>query len=109
MSTVTIPRTNVTVEEVSTVLRNELGSHYQVTPFAASHVHHESSADANSILVRRNWLIQANVRLVAGTDQTEIHVGSAANFTPTGLLLNGTTIVRKVHRVLEHSTELAGS
>src|ERR1700679_3892687 len=109
MSTVTIPRSNVTVEEVSAVLRNELGSHYKVSPFAVSHAHHQSSTDTKSILVRRNWLIQANVRDVAGTAETELHIQSAANVTPTGHLLNSTTIVRKVHQILEHSSELARS
>jgi hypothetical protein len=107
MSTVTIPRSNVTVEEVSAVLRNKLGSHYKVTPSVASHFHHEAPGDAHSILVKRNWFVQANIRVVPGTNDTEIHIGSAANFTPTGLLLNSTTIVRKVHQVLEHSPELA--
>jgi hypothetical protein len=109
MSTVTIPRPNVTVDEVSAVLRDKLGSHYKVTPFVASHFHHEASGYANSILVKRNWLMQANIRVVPGIADTEIIVGSAANFTPPGHLLNSTTIVRKVHQVLEHSVELVGS
>jgi hypothetical protein len=106
MSTVTIPRSNVTVEEVSAVLRERLGSHYKVTPTVAEHFHHETSGYANSILVRRNWFQQANIRVVPGTNDTEIHVGSAANFTPTGILLNRASIVRKVQQVLAHSPEL---
>jgi hypothetical protein len=109
MSTVTISRPNVTVEEVSAVLRDRLGSRYKVTPFVVSHFHRESSGDANSILVKRNWFVQANVRVVTGTNETMIHVGSAANFTPTGHLLNSATVVRKVREILEHSIELAGS
>jgi hypothetical protein len=109
MSTVTIPRSNVTVEEVSAVLRSELGSRYRVKPSVASHFHHESSGYENAILVKRNWFLQANIRVVPGRNDTEIHIGSAADFTPTGHLLNRATIVRKVHQALEHSAELARS
>jgi hypothetical protein len=109
MSTVTIPRSNVTVEEVSAVLRSKLGSHYKVKPSVASHFHHESPGYDNAVLVKRNWFLQANIRVVPGANGTEIHIGSAADFTPTGHLLNSATIVRKVRQVLEHSAELARS
>jgi hypothetical protein len=107
--TVTIPRSTVTVEEVRGVLESDLGSRYSVTPFAKSRFHHESAGDENSILVRRNWFMQASVRVENGINNTEIHVGSAANFTPTGLLLNNATVMRKVQHVLEDSQDLAGS
>jgi ABC-type multidrug transport system ATPase subunit len=71
MSTVIIPRSNVTVEEVSGVLRDKLGSHCKVTPFAASNLHHETSGYAGSILVKRNWLERANIRILPGADCTE--------------------------------------
>jgi hypothetical protein len=41
MSTITIPRSNLTVEEVSAVLWDKLGSHYKLTPSFTSHLHHE--------------------------------------------------------------------
>ena len=106
MSTITIPRSSVTVEEVSAVLRNKLGSHYKVTPSFTSHFHHESPGHADSIPVRRHWFEQGHVGVVPGANATEIHVGSGANFTPTGLLINRTSIVRKVHHVLEDAPEL---
>ena len=74
-----------------------------------SRFHHESPAGADSILVRRHWFEQASIRVIAGPDSTEVHVGSAANFTPTGLLINRVGIIRKVHQVLEQAPELASS
>jgi hypothetical protein len=107
MSTVTIPRSDVTVEEVSGVLRDSLGSHYKVTPFADSNLHHETSGYADSILVKRNWLERANIRILPGTNTTEIKVSAASAFTFGGFLINRIGITRKVHQVLEHSAELA--
>ena len=108
MSSIMVPRPNVTVEEVSAVLRDKFGSHYKVTPAVTAHFHHESSGRADSILVKRHWFEQASIRVIPGDNDTEIHVGSAANFTPTGYLINRASIVRKVHHVLEHSPDLAG-
>jgi hypothetical protein len=109
MSTVTIPRSNVTVEEVSDVLRDELGSHCEVTPFGASSLNHETSGYAGSILVKRNWLERTNIRILPGANSTEIDVSAASAYTLGGFLINRIGITRKVHRVLEHSAELAGS
>jgi hypothetical protein len=103
MSTVTVPRPNVTVEEVCAVLRDRLGSRYEVTPGVTSHFHKEFSGDANSILVKRHWFEQASIQIVPGANHTEIHVGSAANFTPPATLYNRASIVRKVHQVLDHA------
>ena len=109
MPTVTVPRANVTVEDVSVVLRTKLGPCYKITPAVTSRFHHESPAGANSALIRRHWFEQASIQVIAGPDSTEIHVGSAANFTPTGLLINRAGIMRKVHQVLEQAPELASS
>jgi hypothetical protein len=109
MPTVTVPRADVTVEEVTAVLRSNLGARYQVMPSVTSRLHVESSGDANSILVKRHWFEQASVRIEPGSGRTEIHVGSAANFTPTGLLFNRASIVRKVRQILEQAPELIGS
>jgi hypothetical protein len=106
MKTLTIQRSNVTIDEVAAVLRRELGSRYKVMPSVTSHIHHESSGHSNSILVKRHWLEQANVEVVPGDGETKIHVGGAANFTPTGILINRASIVRKVYQVLDHSAEL---
>jgi hypothetical protein len=109
MSTIKVSRSNVTAEEVSVVLREGLGSRYRVTPFVTSHVHQEFTDRADSILVKRHWFEQANVKIVARTGGTEIHVSGAGNFTLPGVLFNRASIVRKVGRVLEGSTVLAES
>jgi hypothetical protein len=108
MPIITIPRSNVTVDEVSEILRAGLGSRYKVLPSVASHVHHESSGHPNSILVKRHWWEQALVEIVAGISETEIHIGGAASVTPPGFLINRAGIVRKVQHVLEQSSVLAG-
>jgi hypothetical protein len=74
-----------------------------------SRFHHQSPAGANSILVRRHWFEQASIQVIAGPDSTDIHIGSAANFTPAGLLINRAGIMRKVHQMLEHAPGLACS
>ena len=107
MPTVTVPRANVTVEDVNVVLRTKLGPRYKITPAVTSRFHHESPAGTHSALIRRHWFEQASIQVIAGPDSTEIHVGSAANFTPTGLLINRAGIMRKVHQVLEQAPELA--
>jgi len=109
MPTVTVPRANVTVEDVSAVLRTKLGPRYKITPAVTSRFHHKFAAGANSALIRRHWFEQASIQVIAGPDSTEIHVGSAANFTPTGLIINRASIIRKVHQVLEQAPELASS
>ena len=96
-------------EQVSAVLREKLGPRYKVTPAATSHFHHQSPAGADSVLVRRHWFEQASIRIVPGPDRTEIHIGNAANFTPAGLLINRSSIIRKLQQVLEHAPELASS
>ena len=109
MPTITVPRANVTVEDVSTFLRSKLGPRYQITPSVTSRFHHQTPAGPNTALIRRHWFEQASIQVISGPDSTEIHVGSAANFTPTGLLVNHAGIIRKVHQALEHSPELASS
>jgi hypothetical protein len=109
MPTVTVPRANVTVDDVCAVLRKELGSRYMITPAVTSHFHMESAGDAGSILVKRHWFEQASIEVVLGPDSTELRIGSAANFTPGGLIINRATIVPRVRKALEHAPELAGS
>jgi hypothetical protein len=101
--TITVPNANVTVEQVSAVLREKLGPRYKITPAMTSRFHRQSPAGADSILVRRRWFEQASIRVIPGPDNTEVHVRSAANFTPTGLLINRAGIIRKVHQVLQRA------
>src|ERR1022692_700841 len=69
---VRVPRSDVTVEEVSVVLRRTLGSRYRVTPsMMASGFGKERPGDANTILVAANWLERANVRIVHERDSLD--------------------------------------
>jgi hypothetical protein len=108
MATVTVARA-VTAEEVSAVLREKLGPRYKITTAVTSRFHHKFPAGPDSLLVRRHWIEQAAIRVVPGPGSTEIHIGSAANFTPTGLLINRASIIRKLHQVLAQAPELGGS
>jgi hypothetical protein len=51
-STITVPRSNVTADEVTAVLRGRLGSRYTITPGKrGTGFGKEVSGDANSLLV----------------------------------------------------------
>jgi predicted RNase H-like nuclease (RuvC/YqgF family) len=104
MSTVTVPRSNVTVAEVSAVLRDNLSARYRITPGMAT-----GPNDNSTIQVKANWLERANVRIRPGADSTEIHVSPGVTLTLGGMLFNRFGIARKVHHVLERSPELARS
>jgi len=107
MSTVTISRANVGSEEVAEALRQKLGSRYQVTPSKSARFHHEVSDSASTVLVKRNWLQQAGIRIVPASSITELHINSASSVTLGGLIINRLGIVRKVHHALANAAELA--
>jgi hypothetical protein len=107
MSTVTVSRANVTAEEVAAVLRQELGDRYDVTPSMSARFHSTSASASGTVLVKRNWLQQANVRIVAVPGATEFHITSSSSVTLGGILINRASIVRTVHHALEHAAEFA--
>jgi hypothetical protein len=92
---------------VSKILQDGLGSCYKVPPSVASHAHHESSGHPSSILVKRHWFEQAWDEVISGPIKTEIHIGGAANFAPTGFRINRASIVCEVPQVLEQTSVLA--
>jgi len=108
MSTVTVPRSNITVDEVSAVLRSELGSRYGVTPSMTSTGFAKNvPGDANTLLVSGSWFQRANVRIIPGADRTEINVSPGATYPGLIRLIDRIGIARKVHEILEHAPELA--
>ncbi|MHB8393332.1 MAG: hypothetical protein ACYDC5_02255 [Candidatus Dormibacteria bacterium] len=110
MSKVTVPRPDVTAEEVSTVLRRKLGSRYTVTPsMMAAGFGRQVPGDTNTILVAANWLERANVRMTAGRNCTEIDVSPGATFFGLIRLIHRVGAARQVHRALENAPELAAS
>ncbi len=107
MSTVTINRANVTPEEVAEVLSQKLGTRYQVTPSMSARFHREGPDSGSTVLVKRNWLQQAGIRIVSVGGATQLHVSSASSVTLGGLVINRLGIVRKVQHVLANAVELA--
>jgi hypothetical protein len=108
VSTVIVPRSNVTVEEVSAALRSKLGAKYEITPSVKTTGFGKVVPDdRNTVLVRANWLVRTNVRILPVVNSTEIRV------TPGGFvwrhLINGLGISRKVCRALEHASELVSA
>jgi hypothetical protein len=78
---VTVHRADITVEQVSAVLRRELGSRYRITPsMMASAFGKEGPGDATTILVASNWLERANVRVISDGNNTEIRVSPGATY-----------------------------
>lgn len=104
MATITLARTNVTVEEVAEALRQGLGSRYQVLAgVAMGHVPfgRVRDAEADTIVVGRGKarIFRAEVTISRQGEQTRLHVhggGLSALFK----LVNLVWIVAKVSRVL---------
>jgi hypothetical protein len=110
MPTVTVPRSNVTADQVLEVLRGKLPSRYTITLAMTSRgFAKEVPDDANALLVRGSWLARANIRIVAGADNTEIDVSPGASYPGLIRLGDRIGIVRKVHRALADSGELTRS
>jgi hypothetical protein len=110
VSTVKLPRSNVSVEEVIAVLHKRLGARYRITPsVTSSGFGKEAPDDANTMLVKGKWFDRANVRILPGTDSIEIEVSPGATYFGLIRLLDRVGSARKVHQALEQSPELAGS
>jgi hypothetical protein len=110
MSTITVPRSGVTADEVSAVLRRALGPRYRVTPsMMATGFGKEHGGNANTILVAASRLERANVRVASAKNSTEIHVSPGATYFGFIRLIHRVGLVRKVQQALEHAPELAGS
>jgi hypothetical protein len=107
MSTVTLPRSDVTVEEVTAALRAQLASRFTVTPSRMSTgFGKEVPGDANTILVAGSWLERANVRVVPGVGSTEIQVSPGASYFGLIRLVHRVGAVRTVLHALQDAPEL---
>lgn len=110
MSTITVPRSGVTTEEVSAVLRRELGSRYTVTPsLMATGFGKQVQGGPNTVLVVANWLERANIELTPKTNGTEINVSPGATYFGLIRLIQRAGLARKVRQALEHAPELSES
>jgi hypothetical protein len=110
MSTVSVPRSNVTAEDVRAALRARLPSRYTITPAMTSRgFAKELPDDANALLVKGRWLTRANLRIIPGAHSTQVHVSPGATYPGLIRLADRIGIVRKVQRALANSGELSRS
>lgn len=108
MPTVLILRPGVTVEAVAAVLREGLDSRHSITLSVSSKgFAKEVPGDANTMLVRGSLFERANVRLVSGTEGTEVHVSPGASYPGLIRLIDRISVVRRVRRAIEQASELA--
>lgn len=108
MSTITVPKEDVTSEQVTDVLRTGLDPRYTVQPgmrMPRSPLFGSPQPDRpDLILVSSSPMVRAQVTIIHQPGQTNIHV------TPAGvlgdLLVNTLGIARTVHRVLSDAPGL---
>ena len=108
MSTVAVPRGNVSAEDVATVLRAKLGAHYELVPSAMSTgFTKQVSKDTNSMLVKGRWFERANLRIISSAETTEIEVTPGVSCFGLVRLIDRLGISHKVRRILENAPELS--
>jgi hypothetical protein len=110
MPTVTIPRADLTTDEVVAVLRDGLGTGYNVLPgmtIGQTALEGPQHGRPNTIVVGtgRNRVVKAQVTIISKAGRTQLRI------SPGGItwdrLLNTFGIARKVHRVLASSANLS--
>ena len=110
MSTITVPRADVTAELVSEVLRARLGNHYTITPGKQGIGFGKAvQGDANSVFVAGNWLERSTVTIASHENSTEIEVRPGATYFGLIRLAHQVGLAHKVHNVLAQAPELASS
>ena len=110
MSSITVPRTGVTTDEVSEVLRQGLGSRYTVLPGQAMNWNpagHPRADQPGKIVVGTGStrLFRAQVTISSRSGQTVLHViGGGVSLLVR--LTNRLWIAGKVRRILETAPSL---
>ena len=110
MPTVTVPRADLTPEEVVSALRDGLGEEYNVLPGKAmgrTMYQAEHDGQSNEILVGtgQNRLVKAQVTLTPRGGQTELRI-SAGGLT-WDWLMNSFGVAQKVKKVLTSAPALS--
>lgn len=102
MPTVTIPRTDITSEQIGAALREGLDDRYDVLPgmrMTRIPIGSPQAADPNEIVVGKgpSPMVRAQVTIIRRADHTDIRItpGGAAG----DLLMNTLGIARKIRRV----------
>jgi hypothetical protein len=110
MYTVTVPRADLTTEEVVTALRDGLGAGYNVLPGMATGrtiLQGPHKGRSNTIVVGTgdNVVVKAQVTIIARDGQTDLRISPGG--VTADLLLNTFGVARKVRRVLASSPGLS--
>jgi hypothetical protein len=110
MPTVTVPRADLTTEEVVSALRDGLGEGYNVLPGKAMgrtmyQAEHEGQPNEIVVGTGQNRIVKAQVTITPRGGQTELRI------SPGGIswdwVLNTFGVARKVQRVLTSSPTLS--
>lgn len=111
MAVITVSRPDVSVEEVTDVLRQGLGPRYAVSPGSAlnwNHVVDPQSDQSDSVLVSRRGsarLFRADVAISRLPNRTELHV-RAGGLTAGMKLVNVLWTAQKVRAALRSAPRL---
>lgn len=110
MDTIIVSRPGVTAQDVAAALRSTLSTRYAVTTnMTATGFGTATPADANVLLVKRNWLEQASVQITPVNETSEIRVRPGATYPGLIRLIHRVGLARKIHRILQNSPDLIGS
>jgi hypothetical protein len=110
MPTMTVPRSNITIEEVSDALRHGLGPNYTVLPGTARNwnpLGNPRPDHPNSIVVGTGSarLFRAEVTISESSGHTELRIAPGGISLPVRLF-NSNRIVGKVYKVLQAAPSL---
>jgi hypothetical protein len=110
MSTVTVPRADLTTAEVATVLRDGLGAGYNVLPGMAMgrlalQGPHKGRPNTIAVGTGDNRVVKAQVTITPRGGQTELRISPGG--VTWKLLLNTFGIARKIRGVLASSPSLS--
>jgi hypothetical protein len=109
MPTITVPRDDVTSEEVCKALRDGLGAGYNVLPgmgMGQSGIQSPHPAQPDTILVGTgsNRFVKAEIKIVRQGGRTILRISAGGLVLP--LIINSVGIARKIRNVLATSPDL---
>jgi hypothetical protein len=109
MYTLTVPRSDLRTDEVAQALRDGLGAAYNVLPGmrqtrAPFSEPVPGSADTIVVGIGSNRVRRAQVTIVRGSGQSEIHISPGGLISD--LVLNTLTTAREIRRVLANAPRL---
>jgi hypothetical protein len=111
MPTVTVPRADLSTEEVVSALRDGLGDGYNVLPGKAMgrtmyQAEHDGRPNTIVVGIGENRIVKAQVTITPRGGQTELRINAGG--LSWDWLMNNFGVARKVQRVLESSPTLSG-